>query len=489
MQIQRTLHFQDYQPGEAYDEMFQTAKDVRMNYAAYKEHLESLSIVNIKKLQDATDQAQLLMGMTFLVHGDEMGIEKILKLDIIPRIIEGTEWATIENGLKQRIKALNLFIHDIYHDQKVVKDGVIDLQMIKSCPAYLPSCHGLEPPKGIWTHISGVDIIRDSEGNFCVLEDNLRTPSGVSYMLENRKILKATFPKFFDKIMIQPVSDYPKILYQMLEYISPVSDPTIVVLTPGIYNSAYYEHSYLAQEMGVELVEGRDLVVRGEYVYMRNTKGFQRVDVIYRRIDDTFLDPREFNPESMLGVEGLFEVYKNGKVAIANAPGTGVGDDKAICPYVPDLVKYYLGEEPILSNVKTYICSRKEDLEYVLDNIENLVVKETNAAGGYGMMLGPKSDAEMHALFREKVRKNPRNYVAQPMIQLSTVPCLADEKFSPRHVDLRPFIIYGEDISVIPGGLTRVALKEGSLVVNSSQGGGTKDTWVCQNNSNQSQSC
>lgn len=478
MQSQKSQHFQNYRPAEAFDEMFYSDLNVRSNYAAYKDHLESLSIVNIKKLQDATDQAQLLMGMTFQVHGDDMGMEKILKLDVIPRIIEHAEWQILEQGLKQRIKALNLFIQDIYSEQNVIKEGLIEWEMIRSCPAYLESCRGLEPSRGIWCHISGVDIIRDGDGKFCILEDNLRCPSGVSYMLENRKILKATFPKFFDKILIQPVSDYPQILFQMLEYISPVTNPTIVVLTPGIYNSAYYEHSYLAQEMGVELVEGRDLVVRDNFVYMRNTKGFQKVDVIYRRIDDTFLDPMEFNPESMLGVKGLFEVYKKGNVAIANAPGTGVADDKAICPYVPDLVKYYLGEDPILANVKTYICSRKEDLEYVLENIADLVVKETNAAGGYGMMMGPKSTPEMHEEFREKVRRNPRNYVAQPMISLSTVPCLADDDFSPRHVDLRPFIIYGKEISVIPGGLTRVALKKGSLVVNSSQGGGTKDTWI-----------
>lgn len=478
MEYSKILHFRNYRLGEAFDEMFDRGVNVRTNYAAYKDHLESLSIVNIKKLQDATDQAQLLMGMTFQVHGDEMGLEKILKLDIIPRIIDHLEWENLQQGLTQRIKALNLFIDDIYHHKKVIKDGLIGEDMILSCPAYLPSCQNLEPSKGIWCHISGVDLIRDVDGNFCVLEDNLRCPSGVSYMLENRKILKATFPRFFDRIMVRPVSDYPKILYQMLEYISPVPDPTIVVLTPGIYNAAYYEHSYLAQEMGVELVEGRDLVIRNNRLYMRTTKGFQQVDVIYRRIDDTFLDPLEFNPDSMLGVEGLFDIYKKGIVAIANAPGTGVADDKAICPFVPDLVRYYLHEEPIISNVKTYICSNPEDLNYVLENIEKFVVKETNAAGGYGMMIGPKSEPAMHNLFRDKVKKNPRNYVAQPMINLSTVPCLTGEDFSPRHVDLRPFIIYGSEISVIPGGLTRVALKEGSLVVNSSQGGGTKDTWI-----------
>ncbi|MBK8506657.1 MAG: circularly permuted type 2 ATP-grasp protein [Saprospiraceae bacterium] len=478
MEDQKVLHFKNYLLGQAYDEMFGIGNHVRQNYEAYKDHLESLSIVNIKKLQDATDQAQLLMGMTFQVHGDEMGLEKILKLDIIPRIIDGLEWEQLQLGLKQRIKALNLFINDIYHDQKVIKDGLISEEMIHTCPAYLPSCKGLVPSRGIWCHISGVDIIRDTDGNFCVLEDNLRCPSGVSYMLENRKILKATFPRFFDKIMVQPVSDYAPILYQMLEYISPVPNPTIVVLTPGIYNSAYYEHSYLAQEMGVELVEGRDLVVRDGHVYMRSTKGFRQVDVIYRRIDDTFMDPLAFNPDSMLGVPGIFELYRKGKVAIANAPGTGVADDKAICPYVPDFVRYYLAEEPIIANVPTYICSKPDDLKYVLENIEQLVVQETNAAGGYGMMIGPKSDSKMHVEFREKVKKNPRNYVAQPMINLSTVPCLTEENFSPRHVDLRPFVIYGNEISVIPGGLTRVALKEGSLVVNSSQGGGTKDTWI-----------
>jgi len=475
------MHFKNYKLAKAFDEMFDSGLDVRSNYEAYKQQLEDISLVDIKKLQNETDKAQLLMGMTFQTHGDPMEMEQILKLDIIPRIISANDWGQLEEALAQRIKALNLFIHDIYSNQKILKDGVVPEKIIKSCPAYLESCIGLIPPKNIWCHISGVDIIRDAEGNFCVLEDNLRCPSGVSYMLENRKILKAIFPKFFDDIMVKTVSDYPKLLFQMLEYISPVSIPNIVVLTPGIYNSAYYEHSYLAQEMGVELVEGRDLLVRDGMVCMRTTKGFEKVDVIYRRIDDTFLDPAEFNPESMLGVEGIFEVYKKGKVAIANAPGTGVADDKAVYHLVPDIIRYYLSEEPLINNVKTYICAEDDDLEFVLDNIEQLVVKETNAAGGYGMMIGPKSTPKEHALFREKVRKNPRNYIAQPMINLSTVPCLNGDSFAPRHVDLRPFIIYGDDISAIPGGLTRVALKEGSLVVNSSQGGGTKDTWIVEN--------
>lgn len=471
-------HFGNYPLETAFDEMFDSELQVRDTYDRYRSFLNEISLDNLFELQTATDQAQRLMGMTFQVHGDERGLEKVLQLDIIPRIIAKREWDVIEKGLRQRINALNMFVEDIYHRQKILEDGVIPRHLIETCPDYLTQCLNLDPPRGIWIHITGTDIIRDDEGSFCVLEDNLRCPSGVSYMLENRKILKATFPHAFDQIHVQPVNVYPQILHRMLEYISPASAATIVVLTPGIYNSAFYEHSYLAQEMGVELVQGTDLLVKNNFVYMRTTAGLQKVDVIYRRIDDKFLDPLHFNPDSMLGVPGLFDAYKNGNVALANAPGTGVADDKAIYPYVPDIVRYYLSEEPILANIRTYNCSISEDLQYVLDNIEELVVKETNAAGGYGMLIGPKASKDEHEKFRKHVSSNPRNYIAQPMIALSTVPSLVTAGFEPRHVDLRPFIIYGEQIEVIPGGLTRVALRKGSIVVNSSQGGGTKDTWV-----------
>ncbi len=475
---EKDRHFTNYPLETAFDEMFDSSLNVRETYERYRLFLNDLSLDNLQELQTATDQAQRLMGMTFQVHGDERGLEKVLQLDIIPRIIADREWKIIEGGLRQRIKALNLFIQDIYHGQKILKDDVVPEHLILTCPDYLKQCKGLEPPRGIWIHITGTDIVRDAEGTFRILEDNLRCPSGVSYMLENRKIIKATFPNAFDQIHVQPVNVYPQILHRMLEYIAPASPATIVVLTPGIYNSAFYEHSYLAQEMGVELVEGNDLVVKNDFVYMRTTAGLQKVDVIYRRIDDKFLDPVHFNSESMLGVPGLFDAYRKGHVALANAPGTGVADDKAIYPFVPDIIKYYLSEEPILSNIKTYNCAHEKDLEYVLENISDLVVKETNAAGGYGMLIGPKSSKQDHDRFRGNVKANPRNYIAQPMIDLSTVPSLVSTGFEPRHVDLRPFIIYGQQIEVIPGGLTRVALRKGSLVVNSSQGGGTKDTWV-----------
>jgi uncharacterized circularly permuted ATP-grasp superfamily protein len=366
----------------------------------------------------------------------------------------------------------------VYNDQKILNDGTVPRELVESGKGFLKPCMGVKPPKGIWCHITGTDLIRDDQGNFMVLEDNLRCPSGVSYMLENREILKRTFPEVFEQMRVQPVSNYPVRLREMLQYISGNSTPSVVVLTPGIYNSAYFEHSYLAQQMGVELVENRDLVVHDGFVKMRTTKGFQIVDTLYRRIDDSFLDPTVFNPDSMLGVPGIFEVYKKGRVALANAPGTGVADDKVIYAYVPRIIKYYLDEEPIIPNVRTYLCREDDDRQYVLDHIEQLVVKEANEAGGYGMLIGPKSTKAQQRLFRMKIKQNPRNYIAQPTISLSRVPSIVDHHFEGRHVDLRPYILYGENIEVIPGGLTRVALRKGSLVVNSSQGGGSKDTWV-----------
>ena len=461
-----------------YDEMLQNPGDCRDHYCSFKELLTTTSPSKLIELQQATDRAQMAMGMTFNVYHDNKGIEKILPLDIIPRIISGKEWGLLERGLKQRIEALNLFIHDVYNRKMILRDKVVPEEMIMSSGNYLKACEDFTPPQGIWCHISGSDLIRDREGDFYVLEDNLRCPSGVSYLLENREILKRVFPSLFAKLGVRYVSDYPSKLLRMLQHLSGKDQPVVGLLTPGIFNSAYFEHSYLAQLMGIELVVGQDLAVNNDKVYLKTTQGLHQVDVLYRRIDDTFLDPSVFNPDSMLGAPGLFNAYKKGNLALANAPGTGVADDKAIYAYVPRIIQYYLGEDPIISNVRTYICAEKEDLKYVLDHIEELVVKETNAAGGYGMMIGPKSTKKEHAKFRALIKEKPRNYIAQPTLSLSTVPTLINESIEPRHVDLRPFILYGEDIEVHPGALTRVALKEGSLVVNSSQGGGSKDTWV-----------
>lgn len=472
------MNISEYPNKGLYDEMFDENRNVRSNYQLFFDRLEKLSSKKMMQLQQATDRAQLLMGMTFNVYGEQEGIERILKLDIIPRVIAASEWEIIESGLKQRIYALNLFLDDIYHDEKIIKDKIIPREIIESCPSYLKQCMGLNPPKGVWCHITGSDIVRNNDGNFYILEDNLRCPSGVSYLLENREILKRTFPEVFNQLQVRPVYDYPFKLLDVLEYLSDKDDPVVAVLTPGIYNSAYFEHSYLALQMGTELVEGRDLVVKDDNVYMYTTKGLQRVDVLYRRIDDVFMDPKVFRADSMLGIPGIYEVYKKGRIALANAPGTGVADDKAIYAYVPEVIRYYLNEDPILSNVPTYICDRPKELQHVIENMDQLVVKETNAAGGYGMLIGPHAAKPEIDQFKEKVKSNPRNYIAQPTLSLSTVPSIVEGHIEPRHVDLRPYILYGEDIQVIPGALSRVALKKGSLVVNSSQGGGSKDTWV-----------
>lgn len=469
--------FEHYQPSEHYDEMFDAA-NCRSPYAEFKSFLQKYSKNKLWQLQDSADKAQMSMGMTFNVYHDNQGVERILHLDLIPRIISGREWKIIEEGLSQRITALNLFLDDIYNDQKILKDGIVPRELILSSSDYLEPCRGLKPPKGIWCHITGSDIVRDQSGKFYVLEDNLRCPSGVSYMLENREIIKQAFPALFTEMGVRPVSEYATILRSKLQYLSDKDDPTIVVLTPGIYNSAYFEHSYLAQQMGVELVTGQDLIVKDKKVYMQTTKGLRQVDVIYRRIDDTFLDPLAFNPNSMLGIPGIFEAYMTGNVALANAPGTGIADDKAVYAYVPKIIKYYLDQDVILENVPTYLCSEEKDRQYVVDHIEELVVKETNAAGGYGMLIGPKATKEEHEKFRKLVKEKPRSYIAQPTLSLSTVPTLTSKGIAPRHVDLRPYILYGKQIKILPGALTRVAMVEGSLVVNSSQGGASKDTWV-----------
>ena len=469
-----------YDSESHYDEMFAADGSCREHYLPFLEMIKNIPIEKLKQLQFTTDKAQMAMGMTFNVYHDKQGIEKILHLDIIPRIINAKEWKKIEDGLKQRIYALNLFIQDIYNEQKILKDRILPRELIESCPGFLKQCSGLTPPKGIWCHITGTDLVRDKNGEFYVLEDNLRCPSGVSYQLESREIIKRVFPNLLSKLGVAPVSNYPSRLLNMLQYLSDKKKPVVGVLTPGVYNSAYFEHSYLALSMGVELVMGQDLVANNNRVYMQTTSGLQQIDVLYRRIDDTFLDPLAFNPQSLLGIPGIFAAYKSGNIALANAPGTGVADDKAIYAYVPKIIRYYLDEEPVLRNVPTYICSEKKDCDYVLAHLDELVVKETNAAGGYGMMIGPRATTDERDTFKGLIKSNPRNYIAQPMLSLSTVPTLVDTHLEPRHVDLRPYVLYGDGIEVIPGAFTRVALKRGSLIVNSSQGGGSKDTWVLQ---------
>ena len=470
-----------YSAGEHFDEMFAPDGKIRSHYQGFYQNLKKTSTKKMNHLQYSANQTQRAMGMTFNVYHDNQGLEKILHLDIIPRIIPNTEWRKLEAGLKQRVHALNLFLQDIYNDQKILKDGIVPTDLILGSKDYLTPCIGLTPPKGIWCHITGTDLVKDKSGEYYILEDNLRCPSGVSYMLESREIIKKVFPELFSQEGVMPLSDYPTKLLRMLQNLSEKPKPVVGVLTPGVYNSAYYEHSYLALQMGVELVNGVDLIVENKKVYMQTTKGLQQIDVLYRRIDDSFLDPLTFNPDSMLGVPGLFEAYKAGNIALANAPGTGVADDKAVYAYVPRIIKYYLGEEPILNNVPTYLCREEKDRNYVLENIQELVVKETNAAGGYGMLIGPKATPQEHEKFRDLIKNNPTNYIAQPTLSLSTVPTLVGDGIQGRHVDLRPYILYGKEIEVIPGALTRVALKEGSLVVNSSQGGGSKDTWVLYN--------
>ncbi len=474
------MRFAHYEIGEFFDEMFGENGQPRASARKLVNNIEKLPEGELLNRQHAAERALLQMGITFNVYGERAGAEKIFPFDLVPRIVAAAEWSRIERGLKQRITALNQFIHDLYHDQKILKDGVIPADIVLSSKAYRKQCVGFNPPRGIWCHVTGTDLVRHRDGQIYVLEDNLRCPSGVSYVLENRAVMKSMFPQVFAASKVRPVAGYPGRLRDMLEFLPPdhVTAPRCVLLTPGTFNAAYFEHSFLAQQMGIELVEGRDLVVEDGYVCMRTTKGFERVDVIYRRIDDDFLDPRCFREDSMLGVPGLMEVYQNGNVALANAPGCGVADDKVVYAYVPKIVKYYLGEDMIIPNVPTYICADPKDLEYVLANLEQLVVKAANESGGYGMLVGPHSTREQRAEFAAKVKANPRNYIAQPTLALSRVPTLVGDHFEGRHVDLRPYILYGKEIFVMPGGLTRVALQKGSLVVNSSQGGGSKDTWV-----------
>lgn len=474
------MHFDTYNPEHFYDEFFLETGKPRPEVEQLIKRINSFAKSELGNQRRAANAAFKQMGITFGVYGDNKGLEKIFPFDIVPRIINARDWDLIERGVKQRVHALNMFIHDIYNDKKILKDGILSKELILSSVAYRKECEGLTPPKDIWCHVSGIDLVRDHDGQFYVLEDNLRCPSGVSYVLGNRRVMKQTLPTAFETLPIRPVDDYAGRLAETIRNLIPDSilNPNIGILTPGIYNSAYFEHSFLAQQMGEELVEGRDLVVMDDFVYMRTTKGFERIHAIYRRIDDEFLDPTVFNPDSLLGVPGIMGAYRKGKVALANAPGAGIADDKAVYSFVPKIIKYYTGEDAILQNVPTYVCGDEQQRQHVINNIENFVVKTAHGSGGYGMLIGPFSTKKEQKDMIDNILREPRNYIGQPVIQLSRVPVMVKDHFEGRHVDLRPFVLYGKDIYVLPGGLTRVALKKDSLVVNSSQGGGSKDTWV-----------
>lgn len=454
---------------------------IRDQYAKVFDVLQSLQVNDLEQKDRLAGELFMNQGITFTVYSDNAGIERIFPFDIIPRIITSKEWEHIEKGIQQRLKALNMFLKDIYNEQEIIKVGVIPAALIASCPHYLREVHGIQVPHDIYVHISGIDLIRGDDGNFYILEDNLRTPSGVSYMLENREVTKRIFPDMLAANKVRMVNNYPLLLHQILLSMAPqqISNPTVVLLTPGVFNSAYYEHTFLARQMGVQLVEGRDLVVDNHKVYMKTTRGLEQVHVIYRRIDDDFIDPMVFRPESVLGVPGIIGAYRKGNVALINAVGNGVADDKAVYAYVPAMIKYYLNEEPILLNVPTYELMNEDARQYVFENIQKMVVKRTNQSGGYGMVMGNNIEESEWLKARAEIEADPRSFIAQPIIKLSTVPCFIDGKFQPRHVDLRPYALCGPDgVKIVPGGLTRVALREGSLVVNSSQGGGSKDTWV-----------
>ncbi|GAA5317276.1 MAG: circularly permuted type 2 ATP-grasp protein [Candidatus Pelagadaptatus aseana] len=474
-------NWKDYKAGEHYDELITEKGGSRMPARAVVSYLKSLSPQDVAARKLAAESAIKDMGVSFTVYTEEGNIDRVWPFDIIPRVIAKKQWDAASRGLEQRLQALNMFIDDLYHDQKIIKDGIIPEFVLKQSKNYLKECEGVSPRFGVWAHICGTDLVRDKDGQFYVLEDNLRVPSGVSYMLENRSIMKRVLPELFEKTDIASVSAYPSKLYETLASLSPrrVNSPVVVVLTPGIYNSAYFEHAFLAQQMGAELVEGNDLLVKDDCVFMKTIDGLTRVDVIYRRIDDEFLDPEVFNPKSVLGVRGLMRAWKAGNVALANAPGAGVADDKVVYAYVPDVIRYYLDQEPLIPNVETFLCYDDKQREYVLANLDKLVVKPANESGGYGMLIGPHSSKKERQHFAELIQKNPRNYIAQPTLSLSTAPTLiGQDSLEPRHLDLRPFILQAKDTYVTTGGLTRVAMKKGSLVVNSSQGGGSKDTWI-----------
>jgi uncharacterized circularly permuted ATP-grasp superfamily protein len=463
-----------------YDEMLDTAGTPRAHCRQYYEWLREQPAEHLARKRTEADALFHRVGITFAVYGENEGTERLIPFDIVPRIVPGAEWQRLELGLKQRVRALNAFLADVYHEQRILKAQLVPPEQVLCNPQYRPEMQGVNLAGGIYAHISGVDIVRDHEGTLCVLEDNLRVPSGVSYMLENRKMMMRLFPELFARDAIEPVEHYPDVLHENLMSVAPtgVTEPTVVLLTPGAYNSAYFEHAFLAQQMGIELVEGQDLFVRDAVLYMRTTRGPERVDVVYRRLDDDFLDPLAFRPDSTLGVPGLLSAYRAGHVTIANAIGTGIADDKSIYPYVPDMVRFYLDEEPLLANVPTWVLRREADCAHVLAHLEELVVKEVHGAGGYGMLIGPAATRAQLDDFRTRIRAHPERYIAQPTLALSTSPTMVAQGLAPRHIDLRPFVLSGREVTVVPGGLTRVALTAGSLVVNSSQGGGTKDTWV-----------
>lgn len=479
--------FAQYQEDGFYDEMFESNGEPRAHYHGLFAQLSAMSAENFNARRKRADLTFLQQGITFTVYGGDDGgnTERIFPFDLVPRIITARKWKRIEAGLQQRIRALNLFLHDIYHEQKILKDGVVPLELILGCPDYRREIYGVDAPKNVYTHISGTDLVRDEKGEYLVLEDNLRSPSGACYVLENRQVMKYTFPMTFERYGVRSVDSYCLNLRDSLRAVAPegIENPTMVLLTPGLYNSAYYDHAFLAKQMGIELCEGSDLIVDDAKVYMRTTQGLRRVDVIYRRIDDDYLDPLAFRPGSVLGVTGLIECWRAGNVALANAVGTGVADDKAVYAFTPQIIKYYLGEEPILPIVPTYHTMNEDDCKYVLEHLHEMVVKPTNASGGYGMLVGPYSTKHEREAMRLRILDNPRGFIAQPTLKLSRHPTYIEDRdggqFAGRHVDLRPYIIYdGEEVKVLPGGLTRVALTQGSLVVNSSQGGGSKDTWV-----------
>jgi len=474
-----------YELDDFFDEIVDDRCRPRVGREDLIRRLSAMGEPEIKLRQKEAERVLFHMGITFNVYSDDGGTERIFPFDLIPRIVDADEWVWMDRGLKQRIQALNLFIADIYDEQKILKDGVVPRHVVESSPGFRNECMGIKPPRGIWCHITGTDLVRDKDGQIYVLEDNLRCPSGVSYVLENREVMKRSFPQVFEVGRIRSVEEYPYKLLAALRHLTPsfIGNTKVALLTPGVYNSAYFEHAFLAAQMGIELVEGRDLRVIDGFVQMRTTKGYERVDVVYRRIDDDFLDPKVFREDSMLGVPGIMEAWANGRVALANAPGTGVADDKVVYAYVPKIIEYYLDEDAILPNVPTYLCWDEKERDHVLANLESLVVKPANESGGYGLMVGPHATSEQRAACAQRIKHDPRAFIAQPTLSLSRVPTLVGDRIEGRHVDLRPYILYGQDIWVLPGGLTRVALKKGSLVVNSSQGGGSKDTWVLNGDS------
>jgi uncharacterized circularly permuted ATP-grasp superfamily protein len=485
MQPAQTTHFErsalkNYLLDRAYDEMFSAPGVLHPHYEPLLEHFSALPPDELRRRKQAADLSFLNQGITFTVYGRDEGTEQIFPYDPIPRIVTASEWATVERGLTQRITALNLFLRDIYNEGRILKDGVVPREIVYSCKHFRRQMVGLQVPRNVYVAVCGTDLIRMADGEFVVLEDNLRVPSGVSYMLTNRRVMKRIFPQLFRSYNVRPIEQYTQLLLGTLRSLAPEGrpEPNIVLLSPGVFNSAYFEHAYLARQMGIELVEGRDLVTHDNVIYMRTTSGLRRVDVIYRRVDDDFIDPMAFRPDSILGVAGLFNAYRAGNVTLANAFGTGVADDKALYAYVPDIIHYYLAEQPILQNVKTYLLTDPKSRQHVLENLDKLVVKAVGESGGYGMLIGPQSTAAEREDFARRIQADPRNYIAQPTISFSRAPCLIGDELEPRHVDLRPYILYGEKVNIVPGGLTRVALKQGSLVVNSSQGGGSKDTWV-----------